>query len=129
MNVIGHFDPSERSTTWELLAERLTPGGRAVLNLQPPTEPVKVPEFQMADVRIGRRRYAGWGRAEPVGPDRLTWHMTYRTYHDEELVRELKVSYVWWVFTERRLSEELAKRDLKLDRTGPAELGMYIITA
>ncbi|MEV4172743.1 hypothetical protein [Nonomuraea sp. NPDC049709] len=45
---------------------RFAPGGRAVLNLQPPGAPVTVPESRFADVRIGRRRYEGWGRAEPV---------------------------------------------------------------
>ncbi|MGW4963512.1 class I SAM-dependent methyltransferase [Nonomuraea sp. NPDC004186] len=76
MNVIGHFDPVGRQRIWSLLAERLVPGGRAVLNLQPPTEPMTVPESRFADVRVGRRRYEGWGRAGPAGPDRITWHIT-----------------------------------------------------
>ncbi|MFG1688772.1 hypothetical protein ACGFNP_52100 [Nonomuraea sp. NPDC049269] len=59
MNIIGHFDPGERRQIWRLLAERLMPGGRAVLNLQPPGEPVPAPEFRGAEVQVGRRAYEG----------------------------------------------------------------------
>jgi SAM-dependent methyltransferase len=107
MNVIGHFDPAARQKIWALLGERLAPGGRAVLNLQPPAEPVAVPESRLADVRVGRRRYEGWGRAEPAGPGRITWHMTYRTYHDDRLADELRVAYDWWVLGEQQLKVEL----------------------
>ncbi|GAA2691556.1 methyltransferase domain-containing protein [Nonomuraea recticatena] len=124
MNVIGHFSPADRHRIWALLAER---AGRAVLNLQPPTEPVAVPEFRAAEVRVGRRTYEGWGRAEPAGPDRLTWHMTYRTYQDGELVGELETSYAWWVLTEEQLKAELGEHGLEPARTGPVELGMHII--
>lgn len=31
MNVIGHFTPADRRSLWALLADRLTPGGRAVV--------------------------------------------------------------------------------------------------
>jgi SAM-dependent methyltransferase len=127
MNVIGHFAPAERHRIWDLIAERLLPGGRAVLNLQPPTEPVTVPEFRAAEVRIGRRRYECRGRAEPAGADRLTWHMTYRTYEGEELVGELTTSYAWWTLAEEGLKAELDEHGLGTTRTGPAELGMYVI--
>ncbi|MFB4275425.1 trans-aconitate 2-methyltransferase [Nonomuraea sp. MTCD27] len=66
MNVIGHFDAAGRQAIWTMLADRLAPGGRAVLNLEPPGAPVTVPESRFADVRIGPRRYEGRDRAEPV---------------------------------------------------------------
>ncbi|GAA5037249.1 SAM-dependent methyltransferase [Thermocatellispora tengchongensis] len=128
MSVIGHFDPADRGGMWDLLAERLAPGGRAVLNLQPPAEAVAVPEAQMADVRVGRRAYRGWGRAEPAGAGKVVWHMTYRVYQDEELVQEVQVDYDWWVLGEERLKEELALRDLTASPAGPAELGVYVVT-
>jgi hypothetical protein len=128
MNVIGHFDPGERRQIWRLLAERLMPGGRAVLNLQPPGEPVPAPEFRGAEVQVGRRAYEGWGRAEPAGPDRLTWHMTYRTYQDGRLVAELAVSYDWWLLGQERLRAEVDELGLSLDNIGPANLGMYAIS-
>jgi hypothetical protein len=63
MSVIGHFDPAERLGIWDLLVDGLAPAGKAVLNLQEPFKPVRVPEFQGADVRIGRR-------SSTAGPDR-----------------------------------------------------------
>jgi SAM-dependent methyltransferase len=127
MNVIGHFDAAGRQALWTVLADRLVPGGRAVLNLEPPAEPMAVPESRFADMRIGRRRYEGWGRAEPAGPDRITWHMTYRTYQDDRLTGVLEARYDWWVLDERRLKEELGRHGLVHRRTGPDELGMYVI--
>ncbi|MEU6408093.1 ferredoxin [Microbispora sp. NPDC046933] len=128
MNVIGHFTPAERHLVWDLLARRLLPAGRAVVNLQPPAEPVRVPQARFSDLRIGRRRYEGWGRAEPAGPGQITWHMTYRTFQDGHLTEETAVEYAWWVLGEDRLRAELGEHGLRLDPTGPAELGMYVIT-
>jgi len=129
MNVIGHFPPPERRAVWGLLAERLGPGARAVLNLLPPHEAVAVPEFRAAQAHLGRRRYEAWGRAEPAGADSVTWRMTYRVFHEEELVHEVEVSYAWWVLTEWRLRDELGEHGLRLAPTGPAELAMYLVTA
>ncbi|MBG0832724.1 class I SAM-dependent methyltransferase [Planomonospora sp. ID67723] len=123
MNVIGHLTPEERRALWRLLAS----GGRAVLNLQPPAEPVEVPMTRFADVRLGRHRYEGWGRAEPAGPGGVTWHMAYRVYEGELLVRETETAYAWRVLGERALGEELAEHGLGLTPTGPQELGMYIV--
>ncbi|GAT67396.1 type 12 methyltransferase [Planomonospora sphaerica] len=123
MNVIGHLTPEERHRLWDLLA----PGGRAVLNLQPPAEPVEVPMARFADLRLGRHRYEGWGRAEPAGPGSVTWHMAYRVYEGERLVREITTAYAWRVLGERALREELAEHGLALTPTGPEDLGMYMI--
>ncbi|PZG21021.1 class I SAM-dependent methyltransferase [Nonomuraea aridisoli] len=128
MNVIGHFDPAERRTIWRLLAERLLPDGRAVLNLQPPAEPVAVPHTRFSELRIGRRRYEGWGRAEPAGPERITWHMTYRAFQDGEPAEEVEVEYAWWILGPDRFKAELAEHDLHVTPTGPTDLGLWSIT-
>jgi SAM-dependent methyltransferase len=112
MNVIGHFSPTDRHTIWTLLGERLLRDGRAVLNLQPSAELVAVPQPLFSELRIGRRRYEGWGRAEPAGPDQITRHMTYRTFQDGEPAEEAEVSYDWWVTTEDQLIVELAEHGL-----------------
>ncbi len=59
MNVRGHLTPAEQDTLWALLAQRLTPHGRVVLNLAPPTTPESVPATPMVDVTLGDRRYLG----------------------------------------------------------------------
>ncbi|MGI8312326.1 class I SAM-dependent methyltransferase [Saccharopolyspora hattusasensis] len=127
MNVIGHFSPLERLEIWRLLAERLAPDGRAVLNLQPPAEPVEVPEAVVASERVGRRRYECRARAEPAGEEMLTWHMTYRTYQNEQIVDERKLSYAWHLVSEPQLRDELAPAGLRLHRLDPADLGMFTI--
>ncbi|GGT03983.1 methyltransferase type 12 [Planobispora rosea] len=123
MNVIGHLAPEERRGLWNLLV----PGVRAVLNLQPPAEPVEVPTTRFADLRLGRHRYEGWGRAEPAGPDSVTWHMSYRVYEGEQLVREVTTDYAWRVLGERTLREELREHHLTLTPVGPEDLGMYVV--
>ncbi|MFI7637382.1 class I SAM-dependent methyltransferase [Nonomuraea sp. NPDC049400] len=128
MNVIGHFDPTERRTIWQLLAERLLPGGRAVLNLQPPAEPIAVPHTRFSELRIGRRRYEGWGRAEPAGPEQVTWHMTYRVFQDGEPAEEVEVEYTWWVLGHDGLKAELAEHGLHISPSGPPDLGLWCIT-
>ncbi|GAA2787558.1 class I SAM-dependent methyltransferase [Saccharopolyspora taberi] len=128
MNVIGHFSAAERKEVWRLLSQRLAPQGRAVLNLQPPAEPVAVPESLAATAHLGRRRYEGWARAEPAGHDALTWHMTYRTHHDDDLVDERTVAFHWNLVTESRMRDELADAGLELRTLPPAEFGAYVIT-
>jgi SAM-dependent methyltransferase len=128
MNVIGHFSPGERRALWDLLAARLAPAGRLVLNLQPPTEPVTVPRSLAGTARVGRRRYEGWAAAEPAGDAALTWHMTYRTLQDGEVVDERVVSYHWHLLAEPRLRDELARAGLALRALAPSELGTYAVT-
>lgn len=128
MNVIGHFDSAERRAIWQLLAERLLPGGRVVLNLQPPAEPVAVPLARLSELRIGRRRYEGWGRAEPTGPEQVTWHMTYRVFQDGEPAEEVEVEYAWWVLGHEGLRAELAEHGLHVSPTGPDGLGLWCVT-
>ncbi|WP_116051228.1 class I SAM-dependent methyltransferase [Amycolatopsis palatopharyngis] len=128
MNVIGHFSPPERHRIWGLLAERLAPNGRVVLNLQPPSEPIAVPDTVSSTVDVGRRRYEGSARAEPTGDRTLTWYMTYRTYQGHDLVDERRASYTWHLLTERQLRDELAQANLQLRHLEPADLGMCVIT-
>ncbi|TDC24422.1 hypothetical protein E1265_09730 [Streptomyces sp. 8K308] len=125
LNVIGHFPPVERRALWRLLATRLAPGGRALLNLQPPTQPVAVPETLAATAHVGRRRYEGWARAEPAGDTTLTWHMTYRTLHDGRQVAERTVSYPWHLLNETTLRAESEVAGLRARPLGPPELGLY----
>jgi SAM-dependent methyltransferase len=127
MNVIGHFDPKEREALWTLLATKLAPRGRAVLNLYPPTRPEPVPPTPMAEVRLGRRRYTGTSAAEPAGEDAITWRMSYRVEQDGRAVTEFTASDRWYVFTPERLAVELAEHGLRVT-AGDATHGLRIIT-
>ncbi|MEU3271211.1 class I SAM-dependent methyltransferase [Saccharomonospora sp. NPDC006951] len=128
MNVLGHFDADAREQLWSLLAERLDRGGVAVVNLQPPAEPVPVPESVAATARVGRLAYEGLAKAEPAGDGTLTWYMTYRTLDGDRLLGESTVSYAWHLIDEDGLRAEVAEHGLTLTRAGEAELGVYTIT-
>lgn len=127
MNVLGHFPPAERARVWDLLADRLAPSGRAVVNLAPPFSPVSVPRVRMADVPVGRARYEGWAQAEPAGEDKLTWTMTYRVTGPGFAPVETVVSYDWWTVTPERLAAEAAGHGLDASPHGPADSGFFVV--
>ncbi len=129
MNMIGHLDPDSRQSFWALLAKRLAPGGPAVVNLQPPSAPMAIPESRFCEVVIGHRTYEGWGRAEPAGAEAVMWHMRYRTLEGGVVVAERVVDYRWWVLSEDQLRAELADHGLVSHVVGPAEMALYMITA
>ncbi|TCC50640.1 class I SAM-dependent methyltransferase [Kribbella capetownensis] len=127
MNVIGHLTPGERRALWAVLGVKLTPGGRAVLNLYPPYQPEAVPDAPMGEAVIGRRRYSGSAAAEPGGCDSVTWHMTYRVEEDGDVVTEFTASDRWYVLTPAELTAELAEHGLRVS-AGDAAAGVQIIT-
>lgn len=127
MNVIGHVDPLDRPRVWALIADRLAPQGRAVLNLYPPTRPETVPATPLADVALGRRRYTGSVAAEPAGDDAITWRMNYQVTEAGVRIAECTVSNRWYVFTPEQLAAELADHRLRVAPGDPAH-GIQIIT-
>ncbi|MFW6690657.1 class I SAM-dependent methyltransferase [Streptomyces sp. MAR4 CNX-425] len=127
MNMIGHLDRGERRTLWASLARRLAPSGRIVVNLQPPADPVSLPDTRFCAIPIGRRSYEGWGRAEPTGPDSVTWHMRYRLTEAGVPIRERTVDYPWWILTESALRAETAEAGLTTEPFGRTEERLYVI--
>lgn len=109
MNMIGHLAPPERRDLWRRIADRLAPGAPLVLNVQPPSRAEAVPEADFTSVQIGRHRYVGGGRAEPDGPDSVTWHMRYRVCDDHgDVEREVTAAYRWYVVSPETIEAELA---------------------
>lgn len=127
MNMIGHLDRDDRRALWSMLAKRLTPGAPAVLNLQPPSSAIVLPDTRFCEIPIGRRIYEGWGRAEPRGADAVTWHMRYRVLQDGVLVSERAVDYRWWIVTEDDLHAETAGLGLTVSAVGPHAASMYSV--
>lgn len=128
INALGHLTPAERDSLWSTVASGLTPGGVAVVNLQPPAAPVPVDEFELGKVRVGAREYHGTAWAEPAGDAEVFWHMTYLTSVDSTVIDRREVTYVWHVVDVDRLFDELTARALTADLIGPASTGMYRIT-
>lgn len=128
MNMIGHLDPGSRRALWTTLAGRLAPGAPIVLNLQPPGSATTLPDTRFCQIPIGRRTYEGWGRAEPAGPDAVTWHMRYRTVDGSAQVAERAVSYHWWIVTEDTLRAETAGAGLTVRALGRTDESLYSVS-
>lgn len=77
VSTLHHFDPAGRARLWRLLAERLTPGGLAAIEVQLPANG-RVPRSLVHRARVGDVDYEAWMQAEPVGRDLQRWRMTYR---------------------------------------------------
>ncbi|AXB42716.1 class I SAM-dependent methyltransferase [Amycolatopsis albispora] len=107
MHMIGHLAPGDRRALFTALVPRLAPGAPVVFNVQPPETAVEVPESEPFAVRAGRLRYEGRGRAEPVGPDRLRWTMTYRTLDGDAEITTAVTHYDWWTVSATTLAAEL----------------------
>ena len=127
LNVLGHLSPAERAVTWRRLAERLAPGGRAVLDLSPPHEDEPVPSSPLPDVVVGDRRYGGTAQAEVTGPRLLEWRMDYRVAQGDVVVAEATVRYEWHLVTPHEVAAEVAGAGLHL--LAPHQEGdLYLIT-
>lgn len=109
VNMIGHLDPDSRRALWRRVADRLAPGAPLVVSLQPPVEPVEIPEMEFVTVRVGGNAYVGSGAAQPAGPDSVTWRMRYRVLDGSgRLVRETTAEYRWYVLSPAALVAELS---------------------
>ncbi|MFV2198411.1 class I SAM-dependent methyltransferase [Nocardiopsis sp. LOL_012] len=124
-NLIGHFSPHERDRLWEDLSPRLAPGAFILLNLAAPLEPERVERTLMGETTVGGRTYAGWAAAEPSGPERVDWHMTYEIREGDRTIASDDVHYDWWTLTGEALAAEAAPHGLRVLPHGPAEAGLY----
>lgn len=119
MHMLGHLSTAQRRELWQELASRLAPGAPAVVNLQPPAEPVAVPPTEFVTCTVGHRRYAGSGQAQPDGPESVQWRMTYRTFEGDDLVDEAEARYHWWTIAPAQLLTETAAAGLTAERRYP----------
>lgn len=112
LNMLGHLDPAERTGLWRLLAERLVPGAKAVVGLQPPERPERVPPGDATRTRVGERYYEGWGEAVPKDEQRVVWRMTWRVVEDDRVVDERTAESDWWTVSQAAVLAELAAAGL-----------------
>lgn len=73
-----HFDAEERQRLWALLAARLAPRGRIIVEIQCP-EAIDLPQQRMATARVGQIDYEGYAEARRIDGERQLWRMTYRS--------------------------------------------------
>lgn len=102
-----HLGPPERARLWPLLAERLAPGGRIIVEVQCPSAE-DMAEVEIASARVGRVTYRGSAEATQVGPDRQRWRMTYRADLEGRTLACDTASYECWAISADQVVEEAA---------------------
>ncbi|GEM_PF-1453557 len=127
MNTLGHLNREAREELWQLIAAGLRPQGYAVINVQQPTTASAVPEFEMAEERVGHRTYHGSAWAERIDDTTMKWHMTYRTSEDGTEIDAAEVEYLWNVVDPIAIESELTQHDLRVTAIGDEQLGLLRI--
>lgn len=87
LNAVGHLTLAEEREMWGIVADKLAPSGRFVMNLQEPhaVEPVERKTYGTAE--LGQFEYSLDGWAEPLDEGHVTWTMEreYRDANGEQL--------------------------------------------
>ena len=106
-----HFEPAARQALWRLLASRLSPAGRAIVEIQCPAA-VDVPEACAAVVTVGRARYEGWMAARADGA-RQHWAMRYVVRLGERVLADERTEFTCWSVSAPTVLEEAAVAGLE----------------
>jgi SAM-dependent methyltransferase len=112
VHLVCQLSPEQRRALWRLFAQRLAPGGFAVLDRHygPAGEPVA--ERMSASVTVGDHVYERWYAARPVSPEAVLVRTTYRVRRDGRLVDEQQVSRTGWVVSEAEIIAEASDAGL-----------------
>ncbi|MDG4762616.1 Gfo/Idh/MocA family oxidoreductase [Solwaraspora sp. WMMD406] len=129
--VAGHLDQPDRVRLWRRLAERLTPGGRIVVELMAIDRPLVLDPTRLSRVDVGGQRYEWWFSGEPDGPDRMRLHTTWRvSAEDGTPVREVADHYHWYTLTLAGIAAEsgMPLHDIAQAGTGGPPIGVLVPT-
>lgn len=126
-NVLGHFTPPDRVRVWRLLADRLAPGGRALVTIPPPFRPETIPATPMEEAVLGRRRYTVTAAADPADAHAVSWTMTYQVHEADAVVTTLTACDRWHVLAPDELATEVGRHGLRLAGSDP-DTGLHVLT-
>jgi SAM-dependent methyltransferase len=112
---LPHFSPDDRRELFAFLADRLAPGGGALVEVMSPRSSTPVPTTRFAAVPLGEHVVEGWMAAEPAGPAAMTWTMTYRLLHGDELLDEQVGRNTVWTYDPDELRAEAKAAGLHAD--------------
>ena len=102
-----HLGPEDRAILWAMLRDRLSPGGRVIVEVQC-AEALDIAETEMARMQIGRIIYGGSATAERIGPDRQRWTVTYHASLDGKKIRQDVSRYDCWAISGETIISEAA---------------------
>ncbi len=117
VGVVHHFSPADRERLWSLLAQRLMPGGRAVIEVQIPHN-TSVPPTPYTAASLGDVDYDGWFRADPTGPETQRWQVLYRATRAGRVLDERLAIYTMHVASFNDLETELSALAMRSRRSG-----------
>ena len=106
-----HFSASTRKRLWSLLASRLAPAGRIVMELLP-LPATDLPDTKLAEARIGHVRYEGWASVRKVSATRQRWRMTYVAILDGHEIDRRTANFTCWSVSATTLLREASRAGL-----------------
>jgi SAM-dependent methyltransferase len=112
VHLVCQLSPQQRRRLWRLFAQRLAPGGFALLDRHYGPAGKTVAERLSASVTIGDHVYERWYSAQPVSPEAVLVCTTYRVRRDGRLVDEQQVSRTGWVVSEAEILAEASDAGL-----------------
>ncbi|OEV05739.1 class I SAM-dependent methyltransferase [Streptomyces oceani] len=110
--VIGSLEEADRRSFWKMLAERLSPGAPAVVDVMNIDATQRARPARVAERQVGRQSYEAWLSVEGDGPDRVRLVMTYRVLRDGTLLREHGDEHSWAALTLPALAAEAEQAGL-----------------
>ena len=100
-----HFSPQERERLWALLSARLSPAGRAVIEIQCPIAQ-DVPETCITTAQVGQVVYRGWASAQRIDESRQHWRIRYVAELDGVEIDRQCTEYVCWTASAEQVLAE-----------------------
>ncbi|KAA8885549.1 class I SAM-dependent methyltransferase [Nocardia colli] len=116
--VLGYLTPDDRHALWRLLADRLAPGCRAVVDAAPFPATRTVRPIRVGVARFGVRHHEIWLGSRPTDPGRIELTTMCRVVQDGRTVRESVSTVQWWALEMRTIVAEATAAGLTCRRAG-----------
>lgn len=115
LNAIGHLDDDSRVRLWKALGNRLAPGARFVVSMQPPETVTTIPWTDFGIVQVGQHQLRTRGRAKPLNHSRVEWTMEW-TLQDAagDILETRSATHPWRALSRGDLAAEAAACDLTI---------------
>ena len=107
-----HFEPRDRQRLLALIARRLSPIGRAILEIQCP-DPLDIPETKIASTRVGSVAYEAWASAVRIDEKRQRWNMRYTARLNGAEIDRQDTDYICWAASSDMVLKEAATHGLR----------------
>ncbi|MGW4369318.1 class I SAM-dependent methyltransferase [Nocardia takedensis] len=119
MGVVGYLEPEVRQRLWANLRERLTPRSPVIVEFMALSAPVEVPEFTIAQRRIGTRAVEVRIGGRPAAADAQQWRMRYVVREHDEIVRDFTAEHLWRTIGVEILAREAAAHEMTCEQVSP----------